>query len=36
LKLFTEAPMHQPVNETEEILVNEMAEQSWRLRRARV
>ena len=27
---------HQPVNETEEILVNEMAEQFWRLRRARV
>jgi hypothetical protein len=26
---------HQPVNETEEILVNEMAEQFWRLRRAR-
>jgi hypothetical protein len=27
---------HQPVNQTEEILVNEMAEQFWRLRRARV
>jgi hypothetical protein len=27
---------HQPVNETEEILVNEMAEQFWRLRRSRV
>ena len=26
---------HQPVSETEEILVNEMAEQYWRLRRAR-
>jgi hypothetical protein len=26
----------QPANETEEILVNEMAEQFWRLRRARV
>jgi hypothetical protein len=26
---------HQPINETEEILVNEMAEQFWRLRRAR-
>ena len=26
---------HQPINETEEILVNEMAEQYWRLRRAR-
>jgi hypothetical protein len=26
---------HQPVNETEEILVNELAEQFWRLRRAR-
>jgi hypothetical protein len=26
---------HQPANETEEILVNEMAEQFWRLRRAR-
>ena len=26
---------HQPVNETEGILVNEMAEQFWRLRRAR-
>jgi hypothetical protein len=26
----------QPVNETEEILVNEMAEQFWRLRRSRV
>jgi len=32
-KLRTE---HQPANETEEILVNEMAEQFWRLRRARV
>ena len=27
---------HQPANETEGILVNEMAEQFWRLRRARV
>jgi hypothetical protein len=27
---------HQPVNETEEILVNEMAEQFWRLRRTRL
>ena len=26
---------HQPINETEEILVNELAEQFWRLRRAR-
>jgi len=26
---------HQPANETEEILVNELAEQYWRLRRAR-
>jgi hypothetical protein len=26
---------HQPANETEEILVNEMAEQFWRIRRAR-
>jgi hypothetical protein len=26
---------HQPVNDTEEILVNEMAEQFWRIRRAR-
>jgi len=26
---------HQPVNETEEILVNELGEQFWRLRRAR-
>jgi hypothetical protein len=26
---------HQPINETEEILVNEMAEQFWRIRRAR-
>jgi hypothetical protein len=32
-KLRTE---QQPANETEEILVNEMAEQFWRLRRARV
>jgi hypothetical protein len=32
-KLRTE---HQPANETEEILVNEMAEQFWRLRRARL
>ena len=27
---------HQPINETEGILVNELAEQFWRLRRARV
>jgi hypothetical protein len=33
VKLRTE---QQPANETEEILVNEMAEQFWRLRRARV
>jgi hypothetical protein len=26
---------HQPINQTEEILVNEMAEQFWRIRRAR-
>src|SRR5581483_7473820 len=26
---------HQPTNKTEEILVNELAEQYWRLRRAR-
>ena len=26
---------HQPINETEEILVNDLAEQYWRLRRAR-
>jgi hypothetical protein len=27
---------HQPINETEEILVNELAEQFWRLRRSRI